>query len=151
MTFKLKDQDLQRSLDHLSGGSFTKELQNYMPGMAAYIGFGQKFESDPNGKYLTPPGRRFSIRLTDDDVIEMPDYNPDAWNVWPDTDPPANVMMKVEIFHPGEHDGPEIISEYVFMRICAIWDRGWRSVNDPNLERLPIPADMKVRFRPWRD
>ena len=135
MTFRLKDKNLQVQLDALSDGDFSKRLQhaNHDDGMI-FVEFGEKLES--SGFDL----HRFNLAFFDDDVEEIHRYNPNAWNVYPDVQPPVGVWMRCEY---KAYDGePSRIAaryaEYGDFGDCEWQD--WRG--------HPVEVD---RFRPWDD
>lgn len=81
--YRLKDQELQKKLDEISGGSFTESLESIKK--PSCIVFQAR-----NG------GPAMSVNLTKQDIEQFLEYNPNDWNVFPDVTPPEGVLMLVE-------------------------------------------------------
>lgn len=135
MKYRLKDRELQEKLDAISGGDFSKRLQD--PAKSEE-GFAVAYGDFPEINGL----RHLSLFLADE-IEEVPEYDPKAWNEWPDVEPPEHVLMQVEF---KEKDKERLY------RSCWKWSgyewnwgdgRGFVSVNTDNLR--------EIRFRPWGD
>ena len=126
--YRLKDRELQKKLDEISGGSFTESLESIKK--PSCIVFQAR-----NG------GPAMSVNLTKQDIEQFLEYNPNDWNVFPDVTPPEGVLMRVEIEYP---DGD-------VSRTCAIFkdEVWWEAVNgEPIDEEVTLTGKVK-RFRPW--
>ena len=126
--YRLKDRELQKKLDEISGGSFTESLESIKK--PSCIVFQAR-----NG------GPAMSVNLTKQDIEQFLEYNPNDWNVFPDVTPPEGVLMRVEIEYP---DGD-------VSRTCAIFkdEVWWEAVNgEPIDEEVTVTGKVK-RFRPW--
>lgn len=135
MKYRLKDRELQEKLDAISGGDFSKRLQD--PAKSEE-GFAVAYDDFPEINGL----RHLSLFLADE-IEEVPEYDPSAWNEWPDVEPPEHVLMQVEF---KEKDKERLY------RYCWKWSgyewiwvdgRDFVSVNTDNLR--------EIRFRPWGD
>ena len=81
--YQLKDQELQKKLDEISGGGFTEALMSVKKPSCLVF-------QARNG------GPAMSIMLTDQDIELFWEYNPDDWNIYPEVKPPEGVLMRVE-------------------------------------------------------
>ena len=70
MTWRLRDQKLQKTLDEATDGDFSKRLND------AVISGAMEFS-------FVFGGSKFTIHLVGDDIEEIPEYNPHAWNEYP--------------------------------------------------------------------
>lgn len=148
MRYKLKDAGLQRTLDQLSGGDFSKALQDFAPNVVNYIGYGERFATDAKGTFSKPTERaRFQIRLTDEDVIPIEEYDPKKWNRWPNVTPDTDAWMRIKYREEPEELGPET-SYGPFAITCGFFDSGhWYMQVKPegNIQRYAI------YFKPFYD
>ena len=128
MTWHLKDRELEKKLNELSNGEFSKILNESDMKNPNCICFTiDKKEDIELSVYLRP------------EAIE-PEYDPHAWNEYPDVTPPFDKDMRVEL-----DDG---------LRYCARYHKFsdgcfWVSTNGtcfPNYLNYKV-----VRFRPWSE
>lgn len=87
--YRLKDSDLQHHLDAISDGAFSECLKVdlfFFEDGVTRINFGKKFG------YAS----QFSVLILKDELEELPEYNPDDWNKFPEVTPPEGVLMRVE-------------------------------------------------------
>lgn len=93
--YLLKDADLQHHLDAISGGEFSEALKSgnveFDEDGFATVRFGSS--KHENNKTLVT--EKFSVFLHKDELEELPEYNPDAWNHYPEVTPPENTWMRV--------------------------------------------------------
>ena len=76
-------------------------------------------------------------------------YDPNVWNRFPQVKPPTNQLMRIEIYTPSWHSGPEYFAEKIHRYDCMFYDGyAWRYVNDG---LAYIPPSKALRFKPWRD
>lgn len=92
--YLLKDADLQHHLDAISGGEFSEALKSgnveFDEDGFATVRFGSS--KHENNKTLVT--EKFSVFLHKDEVSFQ--YDPDAWNSFPEVTPPEGVLMRVE-------------------------------------------------------
>lgn len=128
MTLHLKDRVIEQKLNELSNGEFSKILNESDMKNPNCICFTiDKKEDIELSVYLRP------------EAIE-PEYDPHAWNEYPDVTPPFDKDMRVEL-----DDG---------LRYCARYHKFsdgcfWVSTNGtcfPNYLNYKV-----VRFRPWSE
>lgn len=135
MTWHLKDRELEKKLIEICPNFLecidfaiqTKEKDtNYI-----YVEFDRERENDTLGfNYLY---------FWDDELEEVPEYNPHAWNEYPAVIPPENVWMRLEIFRT------DIRSQRTY-RDAAIFLAGkWRNGESV----IEISEGDEVRFRSW--
>lgn len=123
--YRLKDQELQKKLDEISGGGFTEALRSVKN--PSCIVFQAR-----NG------GPAMSIMLTSQDSEPFLEYNPDDWNAYPEVTPPEGVLMRVEFVYDGR-----------FCRNCAVFENGaWRLTIDGEAS-YDITLDNVERYRLW--
>lgn len=128
MKYRLKDLELQEKLDAISGGDFSKRLQDPAKSEEGFaVAYGDFHEI--NGL------RHLSLFLADE-IEEVPEYDPNAWNEWPDVKPPEGVDMRVEVL---SKDG-EVIFKGASVFVTDAWNIGGHWYDD-----------RRVRFRPWDD
>lgn len=89
MKYRLKDQELQKKLDELTDGYFTKKLNSELNRVC----FGDQPDFAAN---------RFSAICRADEVEEILEYDPTKWNQYPSVTPPEDVWMRVETYGPYE-------------------------------------------------
>lgn len=140
MKYRLKDQELQRHLDAISGGDFTdvlnaNDLEFDEDGLTE-IAFG----SSAHGKTFI--AEKFSVTLLKDEISFQ--YDPDDWNACPEVTPPEGVRMRVELE----------TSEGDIYRKCAIFENGnWWTVNESTGKSgcfaIEVSCMRVKRFRPW--
>lgn len=71
-------------------------------------------------------------------------YDPNAWNNYPETTPPEDVLMRVEQVQFNTHKDAKRIT----IRKCAFFRKGeW--VDD--VVGYPLASIKTCRFRPWED
>lgn len=133
MKFRLKDRDLQRKLDEISGGDFSPRLQDVWSKnegrSVATFSFGDERDDDV---IL----RKFSVTIYEDEIVAVPEYAPRAWNKFPEVTPPREQDMRVEM---GEGCG-----------YMAWWDGyNWRT-GSHHYQKASYLENVK-RFRPRVD
>ena len=130
MTFRLKDRELQKKLDEISGGDFSVRLNDE----------GKIDRSIKICFCLMDFDAHFDYEVFPDMVEEVQEYNPKAWNNFPEVEPPEDVLMRVELNDGG--------------RKCALFHHfsDGDSWCHPDGSCLPkFYSDCVTRFRPWDD
>lgn len=132
--YRLKDQDLQHHLDAISGGDFSdvlnaNDLDFDEDGMTE-IAFG----SSSHGKTFI--AEKFSVTLLKDEISFQ--YDPNAWNSFPEVTPPEGVLMRVET-----KTGRNFCGYYHIYEEGGCW-----CYNDGILCPKAI-SESVTRFRPW--
>ena len=124
--YRLKDRELHKKLDEISGGSFTESLESIKK--PSCIVFQAR-----NG------GPAMSVNLTKQDIEQFLEYNPNDWNVFPDVTPPEGVLMRVEV----ENSYGEVSRE------CAIFQVGVWWKEECGQAIVEFYKRKVKRFRPW--
>lgn len=144
MKFRLKNREFQAQLDRLSRRDFSRRLDEWNGDRSQELvnfSFGEE-----TGNELFP--RTFETAIRTADIEEVPDYDPSRWNEWPNVQPPANVLMRVEILTQRyDQDGPEPRGGRPRFRGCAKFDGQYWDFKD----MAHLSAGETVRFRPWED
>lgn len=158
--WKLKNEELHETLNTLTNGVFEEELNEKMSGALAMedetlsgkedrraleAGFGAVF--------LEPielgDGVEAEINVSAGALRAVPTYDSTKWNVWPDTKPPVEVLMRIEVKEPdSDLDTPEPCYGKVLGRGCGVWNGyWWRWADGPRV----MDINKIIRFRPWED
>ena len=129
MKYRLKDQELQRKLDELSDGDFSRKLQTYRfdYGLSNFVQFGESAPFDAT---------KFRVFISNEDVEAVPEYDPHAWNDFPKVMPPEKGTYRVEVFEDSDDSEPKI-------KAAGYWDgKRWLINNE---------GGARTRFRPWEE
>ena len=133
MTWHLKDRELEEKLIAIDP-EFVDKLQ-IKEGCGNY-----GFYLDLGGcVYCGDVGvPKIQVYFVQEDLEEVPEYNPKAWNECQKVKPPYNVMMRVET-----HTGQGYKLFYNHLGDGDFWC-------DPNYLLMPKAfSDDVTRFRPW--
>ena len=135
--YRLKDQDLQHHLDAISDGEFSEALRSgieFDKDGFAVVPFG--FSKHDNNKALITG--KFTVTLCKDEVYELADYDPNAWNYFPEVTPPEGVLMRVET-KTGRN----------FCGYYHIYEEGGCWCYDDGILCPRVISESVTRFRPW--
>ena len=139
MKYRLKDRELQKKLEGIFGNFYeelnaeckrtmrTGNVNVAMP--LPYL----KENGERNSSYV-------SFYFVRSDIEAYEEYNPKAWNKFPEVEPPEDVLMRIE----GNDGG----------RMCALFHHfsNGDSWCHPDGSCLPkFYSDCVTRFRPWDD
>lgn len=128
---------------------------------------------DPETRWISVQSAEYeySVNVYPEEVETFAEYDPHAWNNFPEVKPPEGVLMRLEVVEASWDDGLE------GERLCAIWEvhtftvinddqkteseitegrwyREYRGKSDEMLNTYGFPPDGKIfkaRFRPWDD
>ena len=146
MTFRLKDKALQKKLDEISNGDFSRALkENLFDRPCSPIDCKvtyRVFFGEPPDAFA----HRFSAVFRDDEVEDVPEYDPNSWNKWPEVNPPYNVMMRLRMkdghlsvgYFKKFSDGGRWANQNGIGQI--LWMGLWNGAGNP-----------VEFFRPWED
>lgn len=142
MRYRLKNRELQKQLDAISGGDFSERLQEGVSKIAPVVVFCFGESPYPETKH------RYMVSFRHDEIEEVPVYDATGWNEWPHVEPPRHALMRVEILTERfGQNGPEPSGGVPRFRGCAKFDgQYWDFKNMAHLN----PRET-VRFRPWED
>ena len=125
MKYRLKDRALQEKLDAMTKGGFSKVLEK---------GIDPTFFCE---EFLLLGVGDIRVRIYESALEEVPEYDPNNWNRYPEVTPPEGVPMRVEYRRPDGTIG----------RCCSFFREGvWEDSEDQDLEIINVQ-----RFRPWED
>ena len=136
MTYRLKDRELQKKLDEISNGGFSKNLRPY-DGKC----FSSTFcytNNDLEGP-IASRGTELIVWVGRYEVEKAPEYDPKNWNSYPEVTPPEYELMRFEYVN----------SYGAKQRNCAAFIKGkWVSFYGDTLD---VRKASNARFRPWED
>ena len=131
MTWHLKDRELEKKLIAIDP-HFVRNLQKavkyHEDETTVEVGFG-----DGIGGLS-----RFAAEFRWDELEEIPEYNPHAWNEYPKVCPPENVRMRVEFKYK---DKPK-----TYRACCHFFSGKWYW---DTCKYSLDPSIVNIRFRPW--
>ena len=145
--YRLKNRELQQKLDEFSDGAFSKNLHPFDDeyfsagwGKPIFIA-GYSVDENANEKNEEQELKRFPFPqfgcfFNDNEVEEVPEYDPHAWNNYPEVTPPEDILMQVETLGNG--------------KFCGFY----RKREDGKFwfdENNHVRIEDVVRFRPWED
>lgn len=140
MTWHLKDKELERVLEEYSDGNFVKALNLVIErdwidaANVVTVGFERKF---------LLRGYTNDLSFRTDELEEVVDYNPHAWNEYPKVTPPEGVLMRVEARTLDDYGERLIVKFYGATYV----DGAWRSSVE-----IKYPETLQIfRFRPWEE
>ena len=133
MRFRLKDRELQKKLDEISKGDLSDALEVCSAAVASALKRGKPttiwFGVQP----------QLSLEITSDMLEEVREYDPRAWNSFPEVEPPEGVWMRVERCVDGR-------TYHFAARYVPVGDsEDYEWLSEANLS---IDVD---RFRQWDD
>lgn len=137
MTWHLKDKELEKVLEKYSDGNFVKALNFAIE--RDWIDAANVVTVEFERKFLSR-GYTNDLSFRTDELKEVHEYNPKAWNEFPKVKPPYNVMMRVETYF-----GQGYKLSYNHFNDGDFWC-------DPNCILMSGAfSDSVARFRPWSE
>ena len=134
MKYRLKDRELQRKLDELSDGDFSRQLASNKKRIFAELNFLKQMIL----WFRKSEGPFHALMITPDMLEEVPEYDPHKWNDFPEVEPPEGVLMRVEC-----RDGRKACAKYRLFIEGGSWC-------DVNGGAWPEAYSQSVaRFRSW--
>lgn len=134
MKYRLKDRELQRKLDELSDGDFSRQLASNKKRIFAELNFLKQMTL----WFRKSEGPFHALVITPDMVEKVREYDPHGWNDFPEVEPPEGVLMRVEC-----RDGRKASAKYRLFIEGGSWC-------DVNGGAWPESYSQSVaRFRPW--
>lgn len=140
MTWHLKDRELEEKLIAIDP-EFIDKLQM----KERYVNRG--FYLDLGGcVYCGDVGvPKIQVYFVQEDLEEVPEYNPKVWNKFPEVTPPEGELLRVELFN---------LMLRKIIRACAIYcnETWYAELNGEPNGTLELAGMTKVkRFRPWNE
>lgn len=112
--YRLKDAELQKKLDEISDGDFSKRLnEQKLAGCSSDFAFSLEF-----GKTVSYYHHRFSIVIQVNEVQINEEYDANKWNSYPKVIPQGNVPLRLEIWRTrkGRREVTRISAKYIYSR-----------------------------------
>ena len=132
MRYRLKNRALQAALEKATDGAFSELLQ------------------DCEGVEIEVNGVKMEI-----EAVPVREFDPTQWNAWPETEPPQDVPLRIEVLLPDAGYKYDFRRDPPFcgirMRTVACFD-GFDWYFWPGkgyTARVSIEKGEVVRFRPW--
>lgn len=134
MKYRLKDRELQKKLDEATDGEFSRRLQNDRERMDGMILIGCMGMIEDRRRHNHTKLQRMTLCFATDEIEEVAEYDPHAWNKYPEVEPPKDVWMRCEtdvnaiehkIRHVAKFDGREwrdYLSKQVVVHRFRPWD-----------------------------
>ena len=138
MNYRLKDQELQRKLDEISNGDFSLKLQE-KPMSTLSPDFVEVGFSREKGKIV----RCFTATFRSDEIEEVPQFNPNGWNSFPEVTPPEGKLMRLEVF------SSDSLGQRTHHYAAKFKNGEW--MKDYTDNPVLIGDFDDVCFRPWED
>ena len=86
----------------------------------------------------------FTIFLDDEYFIQIPEYNPDKWNNFPDVKPPEPGYYRIESNHVSYREVTKSVRKE-----CWLWTGSyWEWVNAPG-RVVNTSCHANIKFKPW--
>lgn len=136
MTWHLKDRTLEKAFEAYSGGKFVDALnyavkhKNIDSEFIVYVGFVRECLGDDSSEIC--------LCFKTDELEDIPEYNPHAWNDFPGVTPPEGVWMQLEL-RPKSGGCSRVGAKYV--------NGNW-FLYDGSIKNF---ANYPARFRPWSE
>lgn len=135
MKYRLKDRGLQKKLDEISKGDLSDALEVCSAAVASALKRGKPttiwFGVQP----------QLSLEITSDMLEEVQEYDPHAWNKYPEVEPPKDVWMRCENVYGSE---PERLERFAARYTSQYEDGEWVDAWFSNGLRRDVTS-----FRPW--
>lgn len=159
MTWHLKDRTLESVLEKYSDGNFVKALNFAIE--RDWIDAANVVTVEFERKILLR-GYTNDLSFRTDELEEVAEYNPNAWNNYPEVTPPKRVLMRIEYKDSKGNLVREcaMFVDVVGAPLPSYWMTAqWNAKEDEIVEdayridsnNYLIEDGMKLRFRPWED
>lgn len=135
MTWHLKDRELEKKLIGIA--------PDFVESLNESLKLGEYEENSWRYRVEFGPYKdcyKFEMHVYDDELEDVPEYNPKAWNEFSKVEPPYNVMMRIEMYNGLGLAG--------FYKHFIEGDQ-WCYANGSPLPKAY--SNSVKRFRPWED
>ncbi len=143
MTWHLKDRELEKKLIEIA--------PDFVESLNESLKLGEYEENSWTYRVWFGPYEdcyKFEMHVYDDELEEVPEYNPKIWNDSRKVTPPEDVALRAKVYKTTFTG--EMWVDYE----CLIYrNSGWYKVRDcePLGGRLNLDFGEYVEFRPWED
>ena len=141
MKYRIKDHELQRKLDEATDGEFSRRLQNDRERMDGMILIGCMGMIEDRRRHHHTKIQRMTLCFAPDEIEEVAEYDPHAWNKYPEVEPPKDVWMRCENVYGSE---PERLERFAARYTSQYEDGEWVDAWFSNGLRRDVTS-----FRPW--
>lgn len=141
MKYRIKDHELQRKLDEATDGEFSRRLQNDRERMDGMILIGCMGMIEDRRRHNHTKLQRMTLCFATDEIEEVQEYDPHAWNKYPEVEPPKDVWMRCENVYGSE---PERLERFAARYTSQYEDGEWVDAWFSNGLRRDVTS-----FRPW--
>lgn len=141
MKYRIKDHELQRKLDEATDGEFSRRLQNDRERMDGMILIGCMGMIEDRRRHNHTKLQRMTLCFATDEIEEVAEYDPHAWNKYPEVEPPKDVWMRCENVYGSE---PERLERFAARYTSQYEDGEWVDAWFSNGLRRDVTS-----FRPW--
>ena len=141
MKYRLKDRELQKKLDEATDGEFSRRLQNDRERMDGMILIGCMGMIEDRRRHNHTKLQRMTLCFATDEIEEVAEYDPHAWNKYPEVEPPKDVWMRCENVYGSE---PERLERFAARYTSQYEDGEWVDAWFSNGLRRDVTS-----FRPW--
>ena len=114
MKYRIKDHELQRKLDEATDGEFSRRLQNDRERMDGMILIGCMGMIEDRRRHNHTKLQRMTLCFATDEIEEVAEYDPHAWNKYPEVEPPKDVWMRCENVYGSE---PERLERFAALNM----------------------------------
>lgn len=169
MKYRLKDRQLQKKLDDISTGDFSKALDistkrlidvYQQDGLDFNLDTDRVFVEFGNDVKVCTQQKQFRACFEPGTIEARKEYNPKAWNRWPEVKPPNNVLMRIQSsagdFMCAIWMDRDSVSEKEKEWINDTYDGMWYAAPNGKIDELYKEqwlngTDSEILFRPWDD
>lgn len=141
MKYRIKDHELQRKLDEATDEEFSRRLQNDRERMDGMILIGCMGMIEDRRRHNHTKLQRMTLCFATDEIEEVAEYDPHAWNKYPEVEPPKDVWMRCENVYGSE---PERLERFAARYTSQYEDGEWVDAWFSNGLRRDVTS-----FRPW--
>lgn len=140
MTWHLKDRELEKKLIEIA--------PDFVESLNESLKLGEYEENSWTYRVLFGPYEdcyKFEMHVYDDELEEVPEYNPKIWNDSRKVTPPEDVVFRAKVYRAG---GETVLYECLIFR-RSVW---YHVINGKPLGiQFSIYEGDYVEFRPWED
>lgn len=141
MKYRLKDRELQKKLDEATDGEFSRRLQNDRERMDGMILIGCMGMIEDRRRHNHTKLQRMTLCFATDEIEDVAEYDPHAWNKYPEVEPPKDVWMRCENVYGSE---PERLERFAARYTSQYEDGEWVDAWFSNGLHRDVTS-----FRPW--
>lgn len=143
MTWHLKDRELEKKLIEIA--------PDFVESLNESLKLGEYEENSWTYRVWFGPYEdcyKFEMHVYDDELEEVPEYNPKIWNDSRKVTPPEDIVFRAKVHRARKDDGETILYECLIFR-RSVW---YRVINGKPLGiQFSLYEDDYVEFKSWED